>query len=115
MQVLPAPTVTSNVKVTYIPYTRRGSRDGFIWKKLNVGIHSFIEYFPDELIYMVAKYLGIKMLETKLQQLTLIEEDVELATELRKSQIILKQEYESYFPKPQKEEREEQQPQRRAR
>tara|TARA_R110002020_G_scaffold469804_2_gene695102 strand:- start:606 stop:1430 length:825 start_codon:yes stop_codon:yes gene_type:complete len=115
LQVLPAPSTTSDVKVTYIPYTRRGSRDGFTWEKLNAAKHSFIEYFPDEMMYMVAKYIAIRMLEVKIQELTLVEEDIELATELRKSHIILKQEYEAYFPKPQKEEKEEEQPQRRAR
>ena len=64
---------------------------------------------------MVAKYIAIRMLEVKIQELTLVEEDIELATELRKSHIILKQEYEAYFPKPQKEEKVEEQPQRRAR
>ena len=115
LQVLPAPSTTSDVRVTYIPYTRRGSRDGFTWEKLNATQHSFIEYFPDEMIYMVAKYIAIRMLEVKIQELTLVEEDIELAVELRKSHIILKQEYEAYFPKPQKQEQEEEQPQRRAR
>ena len=115
MQILPSPTAAFDAKVTYIPYTRRGSDNGFNWKKLNVAEHSFIEYFPDELIYMVAKYIAIKMLEVKLQELTLIEEDIELATELRKSQILLKQEYEAYFPKPQKEKDEGEEPQRRTR
>jgi hypothetical protein len=115
LQVLPTPSEASDVKITYIPYTRRGSSDGFTWNKLNPTQHAFIEYFPDEMIYMVAKYIAIRMLEAKIQELTLVEEDIELATELRKSHLILKQEYEAYFPKPQKQEQEEEQPQRRAR
>ena len=59
--------------------------------------HSDIKYFPNDKVYLVVLYAGIKSLEAKMAEFTIDEEDVELVQSISTNLGSLKQQYDTAF------------------
>ena len=59
--------------------------------------HSDIKYFPNDKVYLVVLYAGIKSLEAKMAEFTIDEEDVELVQSISTNLASLKQQYDTAF------------------
>lgn len=59
--------------------------------------HDDLKHFPDEKVYLVVIYAAIKVLQAKLADLTLVEEDPELVEALTQSLAVHMQQYMQEF------------------
>ena len=104
----PVFTVLENGVINVYPAPDSGGVDGFVVYYVNnvpqdkggaalIYSHSDIKYFPDDKVYLVVLYATIKVLQAKLTDLTLVEEDPELVQALTQSLALHMQQYMQEF------------------
>tara|TARA_R100001086_G_C11844005_1_gene259800 strand:+ start:1006 stop:1704 length:699 start_codon:yes stop_codon:yes gene_type:complete len=91
--VFPVPSSDNGIKVFYVNNVPLDQTNGVALAHT----HNDIKYFPNDKVYLVVLYAAIKSLESKLSELTLTDEDIELSQSLTNNLTILRNQYESAF------------------
>ena len=93
INVYPTPSSNNGFKVFYVNEEPRDITNNAALSHS----HSDIKYFPNDKVYLVVMYAGIKSLEAKIASYTVVDEDVELVQGLSASLGVLKQDYDTAF------------------